>query len=109
MLHGEAVVLSPIVGHLVGLMLISCQLVKEMFRIRTSTEAILVDLLHVQRAVGGDRVPDLEVDGVHRRFAKEIGVWHLIGGGCVVGPWTELRIGGNQGLEPVVVRGLLGH
>ena len=54
-------------------MLISVQLVKEMLRIRTS-------------AFGGVRVPDLEVDGVHRTFAKEIGVWQLVGGGGVVGP-----------------------
>ena len=67
-------------------MLISVQLVKEMLRIRTSTEAILVDLLDVERAFGGVRVPDLEVDGVHRTFAKEIGIWQLVGGGGVVGP-----------------------
>ena len=48
MLHGKAVVRSPIVRHLVSLMFIFRQLVKEVLRVRSPAEAILVDLLQLQ-------------------------------------------------------------
>ena len=76
MLHGKAIMCSPIVGHLVSLILIPSQLVKEVLRIKSAKEAILVDLLNVQRASGCVRVPDLEVDGVHRPFTGVVsGNW----------------------------------
>ena len=48
MCHGEAIMLSPVVGHLVGLMMIPRQLVKEVFWIRVSAQAMLVDLFDIE-------------------------------------------------------------
>ena len=66
---------APIVRHLIGLMLISCELVKEILRVEAAKETILVDLFDVQRTFRCVRVPDLEVDGVYRAFLREIGSW----------------------------------
>ena len=38
---------APIVGHLIGLMLIPCELVKEVLRVEAAKETILVDLFNV--------------------------------------------------------------
>ena len=60
MCHGEAIMLSPVVGHLVGLMMIPCQLVKDVFWIRVSAQSMLVDLFNIKGAGRGVRVPDLD-------------------------------------------------
>ena len=60
----DAIVLPPIVGHLIRQLAVPSQLVKEEFRIKLRAMSVLVDLLNVQRALGAVRVPDLEADGV---------------------------------------------
>ena len=73
MLQRKAVVGAPIVRHLVSLMVITGELVKEILRIELTNNPLLVDLLNIQRASRTVQVPDLEVDGVYCAFPRENG------------------------------------
>ena len=67
------VVLTPIVGHLMGQLAIPRQLVEEEFRVKLAAVSVLVDFLNVQGSLGAVRVPDLEVDGVDGAVSSVVG------------------------------------
>ena len=52
---------------------------------------MLVDLLAVEGAVRSVRVPDLEIDDVHRAFTEVVLERHLIRRRGVVGPRCQRR------------------
>ena len=96
MVQRKAVVGTPIVGHLTGKVTTSCQLVEKMFRVRAASIAGLVDLLNVERAIRGVRVPDFEIDGVHSAFTKVVLVRHLVRGRRIAWPWRRIcRVSGK--------------
>ena len=73
-MHGrDAIMLPPIVGHLIRQLAIPSQLVEEEFRVKLSAVSVLVGFLNVQRSLGAVRVPDLEVDGVDGVFTIVVG------------------------------------
>ena len=75
----DAIMLPPIVRHLIRQLAVPSQLVKEEFRVKLPSLSVLVDLLDVQGSLGAVRVRDLEVDGVDRTFTIVIRDRQLLG------------------------------
>ena len=88
----DAIMLPPIVRHLIRQLAVPSQLVKEEFRVKLPSLSVLADLLDVQGSLGAVRVRDLEVDGVDRTFTIVIRDRQLEGG-SVVGPRRYRGVG----------------